>query len=133
MIVGGSFSGLRAQRELSDGFDVTVVDTKEYFEYTPGVLRLYTKPSELRMLTAALPTARSSVVVGEVTEVATNAVYLDDGRRLLRVPARVRMDAAGEAPSRALWPRRELEQRRLVVPKESDVVVMKQGARRAGV
>ena len=82
VIVGGSFSGLRAQRELSDGFDVTVVDTKEYFEYTPGVLRLYTKPSELRMLTAALPTARSSVVVGEVTEVAPNAVYLDDGRRL---------------------------------------------------
>ena len=33
---------------------MTVVDTKEYFEYTPGVLRLYTKPSELRMLTAAL-------------------------------------------------------------------------------
>ena len=82
MIVGGSVSGLRAQRELSDAFDVTVVDTKEYFEYTPGVLRLYTKPSELRMLTAALPTARSSVVVGEVTEVAPNAVYLDDGRRL---------------------------------------------------
>ena len=79
MIVGGSFSGLRAQRELSDGFDVTVVDTKEYFEYTPGVLRLYTKPSELRMLTAALPTALDDVV-GEVTEVATNARLPRDGR-----------------------------------------------------
>jgi hypothetical protein len=44
VVIGGSFAGLRVQRELSDNFDVTVVDLKEYFEYTPGVLRLYTQP-----------------------------------------------------------------------------------------
>ena len=43
VVVGGSFAGLRVQRELGDDFDVTVVDLKEYFEYTPGVLRLYTQ------------------------------------------------------------------------------------------
>ena len=44
VVIGGSFAGLRVQRELSDDFDVTVVDLKQYFEYTPGVLRLYTQP-----------------------------------------------------------------------------------------
>ena len=44
VVIGGSFAGLRVQRELGDDFDVTVVDLKEYFEYTPGVLRLYTQP-----------------------------------------------------------------------------------------
>ena len=43
------------------------------------------------------------------------------------------MDAAGEGPPRALRPRRELEQRRLVVSEEFDVIVADQGARRAGV
>ena len=44
VVIGGSFAGLRVQRELGDDFDVTVVDLKQYFEYTPGVLRLYTQP-----------------------------------------------------------------------------------------
>ena len=69
VIVGGSFSGLRAQRELSSRFDVTVVDIKEYFEYTPGVLRLFTQPENLGKLVSPLPTARSNLVVGEATTV----------------------------------------------------------------
>ena len=35
-IVGGSFAGLQAQRALSDAFDVTLIDLKDYFEYTPA-------------------------------------------------------------------------------------------------
>ena len=34
VIVGGSFAGLWAQRALSDAFDVTLIDLKDYFEYT---------------------------------------------------------------------------------------------------
>ena len=33
-IVGGGFSGLWAQRALSDDYDVTIVDFKGYFEYS---------------------------------------------------------------------------------------------------
>lgn len=41
VVVGGSFSGLCCLRHLKKhGFDVTLVEPKEYFEYTPGVLHL---------------------------------------------------------------------------------------------
>ena len=44
VIVGASFAGLWAQRALSSRFDVTLIDLKDYFEYTPGVLRLVVEP-----------------------------------------------------------------------------------------
>jgi NADH dehydrogenase FAD-containing subunit len=68
-VVGGSFSGLWAQRALSDSFDVTLVDRKDYFEYTPGVLRLFTQPSHLRAIARPLPRKRNKLLLAEVLEV----------------------------------------------------------------
>jgi len=51
LVVGGSFSGLCVARALKSDFQVTIVDAKEYFEYTPGVLRAYVKPRHLDALT----------------------------------------------------------------------------------
>merc|ERR1712226_34469 len=53
-IIGGSFAGLCCARDLRDHYLVTIVDAKEYFEYTPGVLRAYVKPKHLDALTFAL-------------------------------------------------------------------------------
>jgi len=50
LIIGGGFSGLLAARDLAWGFDVTVVDAKEFFEYTPGILRAYVKPAHFEAL-----------------------------------------------------------------------------------
>lgn len=44
LIIGGGFSGLLAARDLVKHYHVTVVDAKEFFEYTPGILRAYVKP-----------------------------------------------------------------------------------------
>lgn len=74
VIVGGSFSALRAQRELAGVADVTLIDTKDYFEYTPGVLRLYVRPELLPTLTTPLPRARNALLLGEVTAVGSSAV-----------------------------------------------------------
>jgi len=41
-------------RDLKDHFLVTIVDCKEFFEYTPGVLRAYVKPKHLDALTFTL-------------------------------------------------------------------------------
>jgi len=54
LIIGGGFSGLVAARDLAGRFNVTVIDAKEFFEYTPGVLRAYVKPSHLDALTFML-------------------------------------------------------------------------------
>jgi NADH dehydrogenase FAD-containing subunit len=54
LIIGGQFSGLFCAKDLRKKFNVTVVDAKEYFEYTPGVLRAYVKPAHLDALTFTL-------------------------------------------------------------------------------
>ena len=51
---GGQFTGNFCARELKKQFYVTVVDAKEYFEYTPGVLRAFVKPAHLDSLTFTL-------------------------------------------------------------------------------
>jgi len=51
LIIGGSFAGLACGRDLKDHYLVTIVDAKEYFEYTPGVLRAFVKPKHLDALT----------------------------------------------------------------------------------
>lgn len=45
LVIGGGFSGILAARDLSHKFHVTVVDCKEFFEYTPGILRAFVKPA----------------------------------------------------------------------------------------
>ncbi|KAF4668354.1 hypothetical protein FOZ61_006593, partial [Perkinsus olseni] len=45
LVIGGGFSGMFAANELKGRFDVTLIDAKEYFEYTPGILRAYVKPT----------------------------------------------------------------------------------------
>jgi len=51
LIIGGGLAGLAAARELRGRFRVTVVDAKEYFEFTSGILRAYAKPSHWDALT----------------------------------------------------------------------------------
>eukprot|EP00408_Alexandrium_pacificum_P020123 CAMPEP_0171181836 /NCGR_PEP_ID=MMETSP0790-20130122/14460_1 /TAXON_ID=2925 /ORGANISM="Alexandrium catenella, Strain OF101" /LENGTH=74 /DNA_ID=CAMNT_0011646777 /DNA_START=80 /DNA_END=301 /DNA_ORIENTATION=+ len=54
LVIGGSFAGLSCGRDLRDEFLVTIVDAKEFFEYTPGVLRAFVKPKHLDALTFTL-------------------------------------------------------------------------------
>jgi len=51
LVVGGGLAGLAAARELRHRFLVTVVDAKEYFEFTSGIFRAYTQPSHWDSLT----------------------------------------------------------------------------------
>mmetsp|Transcript_75398 Transcript_75398/g.170680 ORF Transcript_75398/g.170680 Transcript_75398/m.170680 type:complete len:464 (+) Transcript_75398:92-1483(+) len=73
LIIGGSFAGLCVARDLRDDFLVTIVDAKEFFEYTPGVLRAFVKPEHLDHLTFTLyPVIEEKMgckfIWGEVTE-----------------------------------------------------------------
>jgi len=75
LIIGGSFAGLCVARDLREHFLVTIVDCKEYFEYTPGVLRAYVKPKHLDALTFTLsPVIEEKMnckfIWGEVTELS---------------------------------------------------------------
>merc|ERR1719482_2120965 len=54
LVIGGGFAGLCVARDLADHFHVTLIDAKEFFEYTPGILRAYVKPKHLDALTFCL-------------------------------------------------------------------------------
>jgi NADH dehydrogenase FAD-containing subunit len=57
LIIGGGFSGMLAAKDLKWAFDVTIVDAKEFFEYTPGILRAFVKPSHFEALSFSLAPA----------------------------------------------------------------------------
>ena len=88
MVVGGQFAGRRASRLLRRGgeFDVTLVDAKGFWEYTPGVLRCLVEPAAAQRM--VLPQLRGTVcatVVGlETSEGGKSAtgVRLNDGSTL---------------------------------------------------
>lgn len=44
VIIGGGFAGARIAKRLEEGFEVTLIDTKDYFEFTPSVPRLLIEP-----------------------------------------------------------------------------------------
>ena len=78
VIVGASFGGLAAQRELAGRKDVkvTLIDFKKYFEYTPGVLRCFVQPEFLKELTCPLPSTRNELLTGTMTGCSEEAVTL---------------------------------------------------------
>jgi len=76
LIIGGGFSGLVCARDLSWGFDVTVIDAKEFFEYTPGILRAYVKPAHFDALSFTLaPVLEKHVGVKFIWGEAKNVDY----------------------------------------------------------
>eukprot|EP00747_Dinoflagellata_sp_TGD_P019830 gnl/TRDRNA2_/TRDRNA2_127435_c0_seq4.p1 gnl/TRDRNA2_/TRDRNA2_127435_c0~~gnl/TRDRNA2_/TRDRNA2_127435_c0_seq4.p1 ORF type:complete len:653 (+),score=93.74 gnl/TRDRNA2_/TRDRNA2_127435_c0_seq4:50-2008(+) len=47
LIVGCGFAGLYIARALASEFDVVVVDPKDYYEFTPGILRGFANPKHI--------------------------------------------------------------------------------------
>jgi NADH dehydrogenase FAD-containing subunit len=57
VIVGGQFAGRKALTLLEKDFDVTIVDEKEYFEYTPAALRAIVEPAHAAKIIVDRPRA----------------------------------------------------------------------------
>jgi NADH dehydrogenase FAD-containing subunit len=50
VIIGGGFAGTYCAQLLENDMKVTLIDTKEHFEFTPSFLRLIVQPSKLRTI-----------------------------------------------------------------------------------
>jgi apoptosis-inducing factor 2 len=48
VIVGGGFTGTFVAKELEEDFDVTLIDAKDYFEFTPSVLKVIVHPQFIK-------------------------------------------------------------------------------------
>ena len=44
VVIGGGFAGSLLAKKLQNEFDLTLIDNKDFFEYTPGILRVLVEP-----------------------------------------------------------------------------------------
>ena len=78
VIMGGGFAGSEIARKLENKFDVTLIDAKDYFEFTPGVLRTIVKPEHIRKIQVlhSRYLKKTEIVVGNVGEVNKKSVKI---------------------------------------------------------
>jgi apoptosis-inducing factor 2 len=50
VVLGGGFAGSLAAKKLENDFEVTLVDSKEYFEFTPSILRTIIDPKHIKKI-----------------------------------------------------------------------------------
>ncbi|MFA4887467.1 MAG: FAD-dependent oxidoreductase [Candidatus Nanoarchaeia archaeon] len=78
VVIGGGFAGATVAKNLEDKFEVILIDTKEYFEYTPSILRTIIEPEHRKkiqkMHSDYLKKAR--IIVSDVKDVEKERVVL---------------------------------------------------------
>ena len=80
VIIGGGFAGALITKALDKdaAFNVTLIDCKDYFEFTPGILRTIVQPEHIKKIQALHQhyLKRTKVINGEVSEVTEHDVVL---------------------------------------------------------
>lgn len=83
IVIGGGFAGSYIAKKLENKFDLTLIDNKEYFEFTPGILRTIVEPEHIKKIqilhSKYLKKAR--IVIGSVDEVGRGFVKVN-GKKL---------------------------------------------------
>jgi len=80
VVVGGGFAGTGVAQYLEPYFHVILIDTKDYFEFTPSVLRTIVEPTHIKKLQVLHNHYLKSATVlqKEVLRVEPTQVILDD-------------------------------------------------------
>lgn len=80
VIIGGGFAGSHVAKELEGKFEVTLIDTKNYFEFTPGILRTIIDPEHIKKIQVQHTDylKKAKIVLGEVTEVNGEEIKIKD-------------------------------------------------------
>ncbi|CAD2220307.1 hypothetical protein AGDE_01727 [Angomonas deanei] len=105
VVVGGGYCGSRVAYQLDSMFDVTYIDTKNFFELTNDIIPIIANPWEegkseeacrRMMILHRYYLKRTNVLTGKVDGVDDKQVYLKDGRS---VPYDLLMVTVGEKKS----------------------------------
>lgn len=80
IIIGGGFSGAYLAKKLQDQFDLTLIDSKEYFEFTPSVLKALVQPKLISRIQVPhrkyLP--KANLILGPATKITAKEVYVSN-------------------------------------------------------
>lgn len=79
VIIGGGFAGSYIARNLENEFEVVLIDTKDYFEFTPGILRTIVEPRHIKKVQVlhGAYLKRTRIIVGHVTVVSPKEVIVN--------------------------------------------------------
>ncbi len=84
VVIGGGFAGARVAKKLNGKCHLTLIDTEDYFEYTPGILRVLVEPEHYKKLHVKhknyLPEGK--VLVGHVKKIDKKNVFLMNGKKV---------------------------------------------------
>ncbi len=79
IIIGGGFAGALAAKKLEkEKFSVTLVDAKDYFEFTPSVLRTIFEPEHIKKIQVLHRNYlfKTRIIVGEVKKISEKNVIV---------------------------------------------------------
>lgn len=78
VIIGGGFAGVYVARALEQTFEVTLIDTKNYFEFTPGILRTIVEPQHMNKIQVPHRTylRKAHIIIGNVQEITKRWVRI---------------------------------------------------------
>ena len=83
-IIGASFGGIATLKGLArkKNVEITIIDSRDYFEYTPGILRAFVQPHYIKNLTAELKILEE--LGNNVTFLHAEATSINDGEVVVR-------------------------------------------------
>ena len=78
VIIGGGFAGASLAKKLEKSFSVSLIDTKDYFEFTPGILRTIVHPKHMKKIQVlhSYYLHSSRLIRGEVTDFTSQDVFI---------------------------------------------------------
>jgi NADH dehydrogenase FAD-containing subunit len=82
VVVGGGFAGATICKQLDSNtnFHVTLLDTKDYFEETPAVLRAFVNPNMVRLIQTRHATylKNGTFILGKAVEITPTKVFYEE-------------------------------------------------------
>lgn len=104
VIIGGGFAGSLIAKGLEDSFSTILIDTKDYFEFTPGILRTLVEPEHLKKIHALhshyLP--KTKLIKGTVQEVNALIVTVKTNKKTKKIAFDYLIIASGSSYMRLI-------------------------------
>src|SRR3989338_8684688 len=78
VIIGGGFAGSFAVKQLEKHFAVTLIDEKDYFEFTPSILKTLVHPSSAKSIQVLHRQylRHAQIVKGSVSRIDEEVVFI---------------------------------------------------------
>jgi apoptosis-inducing factor 2 len=84
VIIGGGFAGFKIAKALQNKFNVTLVDSKNYFEYTPSILKSIINPNSFENISLKYEKhlKNTKYINGTVQAITKEKIILNDKKIL---------------------------------------------------